>query len=162
MATPTYDLIDSQVLSTSAASVTFSSIPATYRDLVLVVTGTTNQNNNSGIRFNSDTGSNYFGVVAEADGTSISTSAYNGAFIYGGYNYNNVGLTQSVTIYQIFDYAQTNKHKSVLMRTNKADSSVSMVAGRWANTAAINTILIHPGALQWNAGTTFYLYGIAS
>jgi hypothetical protein len=37
MPTPTYDLIESTALGSSASSITFSSIPSTYRDLVLVI-----------------------------------------------------------------------------------------------------------------------------
>ena len=37
MPTPTYDLLASSVLGSNTATVSFSSIPSTYQDLVLVV-----------------------------------------------------------------------------------------------------------------------------
>ena len=47
MAANTYTLISSNVLASSAATVTFSSIPATYTDLVLRVSA----RNNDGVPF---------------------------------------------------------------------------------------------------------------
>jgi hypothetical protein len=63
MATPTYDLIDSVTLSSSATSVTFSSITQDYRDLILVCEASSN-NSPAGFygRYNGDTANNYHTV----------------------------------------------------------------------------------------------------
>ena len=55
MAANTYTLISSNVLGSSAASVTFSSIPATYTDLVLRVSARTDADDTSLITFNGTT-----------------------------------------------------------------------------------------------------------
>jgi hypothetical protein len=59
MPTPTYTPLANVTLGATAATVTFGSIPATMRDLVVIVNGTTSSNVFTGLRFNSDSGSNY-------------------------------------------------------------------------------------------------------
>jgi hypothetical protein len=68
----------------------------------------------------------------------------------------------SIQVIQFMDYAQTDKHKTVLMRTNRAGGGVSMIAGRWASTSAITSIVLAPDGGTFNTGSTFYLYGIVS
>jgi hypothetical protein len=58
-----YTALANVTLGSSAASVTFSSISQSYRDLVLVITATTSAVDNAFIRFNSDSGSNYNIVI---------------------------------------------------------------------------------------------------
>jgi hypothetical protein len=55
----TYEPIATTTLGTAAASITFSSIPATYTDLRLVVMCKLLAHQLLMFRFNSDTGSNY-------------------------------------------------------------------------------------------------------
>jgi hypothetical protein len=76
MPTPTYTPLATVTLGSSASSVTFSSIPATYRDLILVVDGTTNATHNVGMRFNGDTGNNYFMVTAFGNGSTTSSVTF--------------------------------------------------------------------------------------
>lgn len=161
MPTPTYDLIASNVLSSSASSVTFSSIPATYRDLVLVVTGTKTTSGDAGalIELNSDTGSNYSYVWAYGTGssaTSYTDTGVGAADVFAIFN----NTTPSTNIIQFMDYSATDKHKTILSRTNIASGYVVMGANRWANTAAINSIKINLSTFA--TGTTFYLFGIVS
>jgi hypothetical protein len=80
----TYTLISSNTLSSAAASVTFSSIPSTYTDLVLQCSTRTDRSNqtydNFRIRFNGDSGTNYSDRVIEgAGGTDIYRSTTSGA-----------------------------------------------------------------------------------
>ena len=155
MPTPTYDLIASNVLSSSASSVTFSSIPATYGDLVLVCNEASGNAVNLYAEFNGDTGANYSYVFMRGDGSSTFSGSGTGneAII-------SVGSTAQLFIMQIMDYSATDKHKTYLSRSNRAAGNVAAQAGRWANTAAINSIRIFNGSIA--SGTTFYLYGIAS
>jgi hypothetical protein len=67
MPTSTYVALATTTLGATAASVTFSSIPATYRDLVLVYNGTTSANIGVDVEFNGDTNSaNYSRVFMYA------------------------------------------------------------------------------------------------
>lgn len=160
MPTPTYDLIASNVLTSSASSVTFSSIPATYRDLVVVVTSTASTDTQFQIRPNSAT-TNLSSVSAEArtDGTTYSATFND---IGGVFLYNYLGSTRSTQIVQLLDYAQTDKHKTILLRLNNASNGVSMHAGRWASTTAITSLDVVISSGTFNSGSTFYLYGIVS
>ena len=153
MPTPTYDLIASNVLSSSASSVTFSSIPATYRDLVLVC----NTLGAAGfIQINSDTGSNYPAVVMYGNGTTAASYTETPAFF-------NFSESNGLGRVQFFDYSATDKHKSILVRNDKAADFAYASTVRWANTSAITSIYIYNRfSVNFSAGSTFYLYGIAS
>lgn len=159
----TYDLLDSTTLGTTAASVTFSAISQDYRDLIVVFSGT-GGGSLTKINFNGDTGSNYSAVTAEGDGSSVRSLAFTSNTMFTAnwgptLNSTNIGNT----IWQIMDYSATDKHKSVLIRGNLGVSgSATMTAGRWANTAAITSVVVAPDSGSFNSGSTFYLYGIAS
>jgi hypothetical protein len=167
MPTPTYDLIASNVLGSSASSVTFSSIPATYRDLIVVVdaASTTASPGASSFRmtFNSDSGANYSYLDMSGDGSSASSSSTAGDnFIrFDGIVQNN-DTQKTMAVVQIMDYSATDKHKTVLSRANKSNNRLSAVAGRWASTSAINSITFATGSNNYASGGTFYLYGIVS
>jgi hypothetical protein len=60
------------------------------------------------------------------------------------------------------DYSATDKHKTVLVRSNAASTGVEAIAQRWASTAAITSILVFPSTGSWAAGGTFSLYGIVA
>jgi hypothetical protein len=63
-------------------------------------------------------------------------------------------------IFNVIDYSATDKHKVTLSRFNQHDQSVNMIAGRWANTAAINTVTIDQLVTSFASGSTFSLYGV--
>jgi hypothetical protein len=160
-----YIPIASQTLTSAASSVTFSSIPTTLggkalRDLILVVDWLgSGGNSNAGLRFNGDTSTNYPFVFMRGTGSSSSSSFSSSATaILGGH----VATTtrRALTVFQIMDYAQTNKHKAVLLRGHRADGQVEAVAGKWINTAATNQLTIVTTSNSYAAGSTFSLYGI--
>ena len=166
MPTSTYDLIASNVLGSSAASVTFSSIPATYRDLVLVTQYlSTSTNTYAILRFNSDSGSNYQHVYMS--GSSGSTYSGSGSFtgVLSVYWTAANSTGPVLGIYHIMDSSATDKHKTVLSRTNTDNTSrngVEAFANRWANTAAITQIDVVGGNNNFAAGSSFHLYGISA
>ena len=160
MATPTYTLIDSVTLGSYSAGLTFSGIRQDYRDLVLVITATSPDGAFPYLRLNSDTGSNYNNVWMVGDGLSaVSSNQVNASSI----RITNATLdaTPFTTIVQIMDYSATDKHKSVLIRSNTSGSDAETFAGagRYASTSAISSLGIGAGG-NFNAGSTFYLYGI--
>lgn len=162
MPTQTYDLIASNVLTSNASSITFSSIPSTYRDLVLVASLVSQFGGGSSqIRLNSDAGSgNYSFVIAEGLGNSSGTGfiGSSNGFVTC-WNSSEIGGYPTPVIYQFLDYSTTNKHKSILARANNVDSGVTMTAGRWANTSAITSIEL---IASLAANTRLDLYGIVS
>jgi peptide methionine sulfoxide reductase MsrA len=159
--TPTYTALANITLGSTASSVTFSSIPATYRDLVLVMNGNaTTGGPFAFLRFNGDTGSNYNYVLMYGDGSSAaSTSSANQT---QGYIGNNDAAGLNTTIAQIMDYSGTDKHKSYLSRNGRGGGLVIATAGRWANTNAVTSMSVTTSTSTFTAGSTFALYGIAS
>jgi hypothetical protein len=160
MPTPTYDLIASSVLGSASATVTFSSIPATYRDLVLVSNPlSTVSSSNFYAEFNGDTGggSTYPQIFMQGNGSTASSGIFGAGDLIAG-----LAQSGSVNILQIFDYSATDKHKTTIFRGENAAVRAIAAAGRWANTAAITTIDIKPFSGSFDTGSTFYLYGIVS
>jgi hypothetical protein len=162
MPTSTYVSLATQTLSSTATSVTFSSIPATYRDLILIMTPKTAARSFIEVRFNGDTGSNYTTVGAYVSGGSPASfsGTYTRLLTDGSSPAGNDSKTIHIT--QILDYSATDKHKTAISRAQGVDPSVDMNASRWANTAAVHTISIGSGAETFVAGASFSLYGIAA
>lgn len=159
--TPTYDLIATTTLAAASPDVVLSSIPAIYRDLVLVIEGNTATSGRPVVRFNADTGSNYTSIMM-AGGSSPYSTTTSTTFIDPIPDYSVTGKFSA--IWQIMDYSATDKHKTALVRLNQhAGNVVHATAGRWANTNAVTTVtmLTNNGA-NYSSGTTFSLYGIAS
>jgi hypothetical protein len=160
-------LISSQTISSATATVTFSSIPTTsngktLRDLFLSFTPRVTSLAAYNIRFNSDTNNNYSSVNMAGDGTGTSSSTGTGTAITIGPSLTAATTTLGETncILQVFDFAQTNKHKTISVRSNRANNGVVALTGRWANTSAITSLTIGlNNSANIDAGT-FTLYGI--
>ena len=164
MATPTYTLIDSVTLGSSAASVTFSSISQDYGDLVLVLNSQpTAAASNVKLRLNGDTGSNYTQVRVEGGfGTASSDATVGYSLDFFASTSARTSTGTSLWNYQIMDYSATDKHKSILLRYNAvAYGYVGAAAGRWANTSAVTSLEVTYSGGNIEPGTTFFLYGIA-
>ncbi len=157
MPTPTYTPLATVTLGASASSVTFSSIPATFRDLIVVLSVKSSGGNNlARARYNSDSGSNYSRVFMRGDGSSATSAAETdtGAFIADVDSTNFFVQTTS-----IMDYSATDKHKTSLSSTTRGDR-VQAFANRWANTAAITSVQVVISSNTFDAGSTFSLYGV--
>jgi hypothetical protein len=157
MPTPTYTPLATVTLGSSASSVTFSSIPATYRDLVLVFVGLSTSSSSADIviQVNGDGGNNYSRVQTNNAGSGLNAS------LPGFYPlfFRN---SQAMFTINFMDYSATDKHKTALSRGNNNDLNfVTMMASRWANTAAISSmVLTIDNASSFATGSTFNLYGI--
>jgi len=156
-------LIQSQTLSGTSSQVDFNSVSG-YRDLRLVATILLSTNGTqSWVRINGDTGSNYsengatgYGAssyVGWADATATKITTMRATGLASG-NY------QLLTV-DIMDASATDKHKTVLARSNHP-GEVSMLSSRWANTAAVTSVSLLPETGTFAAGSTFVLYGVAS
>jgi hypothetical protein len=161
MPTPTYTALATRTLTSTATSVVFSNIPATYRDLILVtnVTHSANAEIDLTVRFNSDAGANYSRIGMTGNGSSaaaFSQTGNNGLELLGG------STTISPAILQVMDYSATDKHKSVLFRGNLTVGRVSAFGARWANTAAVNSMSVSVLSGNYAIGSTFSLYGIVA
>ena len=155
----TYIPIATVSLASATATVTFSSLPDSYRDLILIIEGTlTSGEGELTAIVNGDSGANYSRVWMGGDGNSaFSGSAASETVLKFGYFGN--GRHSSVT--HFMDYSATDKHKTVLNRSNTPTASVFGWASRWANTAAITSLAIDTGSAgSFAIGTTLSIYGV--
>ena len=161
MATPTYTPLATVTADGSTDSYDFTSIPSTYRDLILVFSGgVTTGIDDLMLRLNNDsTSSIYSYVVMEGNGSSASsfTDTRNNLTLTAG---TNIGTGQSTIIVQIMDYSASDKHTTVLSRHNNTSAEVNAFAGRWANTAVVNQVNVFAPAYDFSSGTTISLYGV--
>jgi hypothetical protein len=167
----TYTLINSSTVgSGGAASVTLSSIPATYTDLLLkfsMRTAYSGVDNNTLIEFNAPSGGGF--SIRVLYGTGSATGSFNrtsGASADAGYANGATSTSNTFGNTEIYipNYATSNnKSYSVdsAVETNSANVNSMIAAGLWANSAAITSIKI----TDFNSNTisqysSFYLYGI--
>jgi len=168
----TYTLIASNTLSSSAASVTFSSIPSTYTDLVLRYAARSDTSTTSlNITLNSDTATNYSSTYVYGDGTNaVSGRDTSVANINEAVKSNSSGSTANTftndEIYIPSYQASQNKPLSsfAAFETNSATNTyVGVGAHLWRNTAAVTSIqLALAGGANFVSGSSFFLYGIKS
>ena len=159
----TYDLISSQTLGSSAATITFLSIPSTYTDLRLVLVATSSSAlAGPRIQFNSDTATNYSYTNLKGDGTTATSnlSTNNNYLQVQGIN---LTSTPSFFNYNIFSYAGST-YKTVLTTSSQdynGSGTVQNQVGLWRSTAAITSLTLSgTGAFTFDTGTVATLYGI--
>lgn len=165
----TFTLISSVTVgSGGAATMSFTSIPATYTDLLVRVSARNTTTSGSGLnmRFNSIS-STYSGKYLEGDGAAASSgSTTTSYFAAGNVNTsNNTANTFASTDVYIPNYAgSNNKSGSVesVYENNATTAYVTMIAGLLSNTAAITQIDITPSANTFAQYSTAYLYGISN
>ena len=157
--TSTYVSLATITLTSTDSEIVFSSIPNTYRDLVVVIDGTLSLNSgNIAVQFNGDAGATYPYVFMLGSGSgSGSSGAGNFAGALGGVISPSI---RSAQIFQVFDYSQTNKHKSVLNRSASQNDAVYAITSRWPNTNAINSLRVLVTGQSFAIGSSFSLYGI--
>jgi hypothetical protein len=161
MPTPTYVRMATVSLSGATSSLTFSSIPATYRDLIVVFLGAGSTDLEGRIRLNSDTGSNYNYVRMSGSGsaaTSTSATSQTSGFVSAIAKATTTGALQ-LNI-NIMDYSATDKHTTIISRADQAANGTEAFANRWANTAAVTSVQILTSTGNFAAGSTFSLYGV--
>ena len=161
MPTPTYTPLQTITLGSTASSVTFASIPQTYRDLVLVLTALGSATLEGRVRLNSDSGSHYHSVRMSGNGSSP-TSASLGSQTSGSISTVATATTGGAlqTELQVMDYSATNKHKTMLSRSGQSAVATEAVVLRWASTAAVTTVEILTSEGSFEIGATFSIYGI--
>jgi hypothetical protein len=168
----TYTLISSNVLSSSAASVTFSAIPSTYTDLVVRISARTDRSATSDttkMTINSDGSAIYSFIRLRGDGTSATSNLNTGNTVLSVENTDGNTATSntfdSTEIY-IPNYLSTvNKPIStVIMREDNSIAATtynSLQAHLYRNTTAITSLSFAPSnGPNYVSGSSFYLYGI--
>ena len=153
-----YTTIASGTISASTLNIT--SIPSTYKELILVMNDITSTNNfDMGFRFNSDTGSNYVWLwnrlinnVASSFGTTDTAIVVNGEGYKANTQYNQLVLR--MPNYAESTWKLAHAVSSGIDRLNTA-FEVTNAVGSWKSTSAISSI-VNINAISG----TYVLYGV--
>ncbi len=152
-----------------AASITFSSIPATYTHLQIRAISHCTDTSSTGYglyRFNSDTGANYAshvlfgnGSVAGANtGLGTSTTRSYWGTIPSQASASFLSSSFAATVVDILDYTNTSKYKTTRILHGQDQNTFTtggteFISGLWQSTAAISSI-----TLGLETGTNFFQY----
>jgi hypothetical protein len=167
-----FDLLETQVLGSSTASVTFSSLStyasAGYQHLQIrgVWKGDSSTGLGAGLlRFNGDSGTNYSSHLLDGTGSSVTSAAVvNNSYIFPGYfTRNNSNSTRfGGFVCDILDPFETTKYKTTrtLWGVNDSSNYVGLASGSWRNTEALTSITLSGDTGNILTGSRFSLYGI--
>jgi hypothetical protein len=166
-----YESIATTTLSGSQATITISSIPATFKHLQLRIsvknTRTGQDTASVFCQVNSDTSTaNYTRHALNGNGTGASA----GGIVTGNYAglidetpSNDLTSVFGVMIFDFIDYTNTNKYKTIRSMNGydgNGNGFVSLISNLWLNTNAISTISFTCPAYQFTQYSKFSLYGI--
>jgi hypothetical protein len=167
-----YDLLATEILTSSQASVTFSSLgdyaSAGYQHLQLRITTRNSVASTDvdgvGLRFNGDTASNYNWHQLVGSGSSVSS-------FYQATNHIRAGLairdgnTANVfgtSVIDLLDPFSSSKYTTarVLSGLTGAGTYIGLYSGLWRNTASLTSVNLYPTDGSWVTGCRFSLYGL--
>lgn len=146
----------------SGTTVTFSSIPSTYKSLQIRIHSISPDLTNFVVRLNGDTAANYAqhglrgdGFVADATGLGSRTSIQTLGISSGNTSF------PAVSIIDIIDYASTSKTKTLRALAGfdtNGSGRIWLGSGLWNSTSAVNSFTVIFASIS--AGTTIALYGV--
>ena len=160
-----YELIATEILTTSEASITFSNLgdySSIYKHLQIrcVSNGTSSHRNR--LRLNGDTASNYATHLLFGTGSSVLSDGAGSqtqiALVAGG----NTANQFAAGVIDILDAYSTTKNKTVrsLGGSSGTTDEIILSSGVRINTESITSVNIRPDAGDYIAGSRFSLYGI--
>ena len=162
----TYTPIATQTLGSATSTITFSSIPQGYTDLVIVSSIAFNNSDSLSFRFNGDTSSLYSYTILSGNGSSaLSLRGLNqskGLADYNGFPGSTVGDYNSIL--QIMNYSNSTTFKTAISRGNRASTGTDAIVSLYRSTSPITSITFGMGSAQtqnFAVGSTISLYGIA-
>jgi hypothetical protein len=171
---PAYELIESTILGSNTASVTFSGLGAyasTYKHLQIRVVARTTRNDSGedglSIRLNGNTGTNYSSHALYGQGTTVnSNSGVSQTRLTGGQIAGNTVVTGAfaASVFDLTDVYAT-KNKTLRSLNGSAVSTgaqwIRLVSGLFNNTSSLTTVLLFPEiGPNFLAGSRFSIYGI--
>lgn len=172
--TNSYESIQTVLVGSGGqSSVSFTSIPSTYKHLQIRGISRDNRssvNNNVYLQFNGDTTfTNYrfHFVYGDGGGAAAGGDQASGLFAYGGISASaNAGSNIfGTSVIDILDYTNTNKNKVTRtlsgLDVNGSGGFISLASGLWLNTNAVTSITLIPwGGNTFQQYSSFALYGI--
>ena len=167
-----YESIATVNVTSSQSFIDFTVIPSTYKHLQIrgILLNASGQQNLA-VRFNSDTGSNYFGHQLQGDGSSTPAAgnATTQTFIPLMGLVTNTSSYPFATVIDILDYQSTTKNKTIRSLSGQDGNAtgtptnwrVQLSSGAWANSSnAINAISLWLPSYTIGQYSHFALYGI--
>lgn len=166
----TYNLIASNTLTSSAASVTFSAIPNTYTDLVLRLSGRSDSAGSKDLLLEFNGSSSALGSYVSVYGngsTAQSLISSGQIFVRVGDIPPNTFTSNSFSSAEIYLPSYTvaaNKPLSSFSATenNATQARIDAYAGLWSSTTAITQLRVYLNTGNFVSGSSFFLYGILS
>jgi hypothetical protein len=173
--TNSYESIATTTVGSGGTStITFSSIPSTYKNLQIRLFAQTNRSSASGdyitLRFNSDSGTNYNGHFLGGNGTTAVAGVQGNANVM---YVERISCSTQTNIFgaivmDILDYGSTNKNKVARwlggydVNGDAATTNMQLASGLWLNSAnAITSITLNTGVgTAFTQYSSFALYGI--
>jgi hypothetical protein len=161
----TYEAIATvTVTGATAASIDFSSIPATYTDLLLSYSTRQNAGNAPSllVKFNNSS-SNFTSRFLQGSGSSASSGTSPSNYAGNSDGSSNTASTFANGTMYIPNYAgSTYKSYSVddVQENNATEAYATLIAGLWSQTAAINQITLYNASNLFIQYSTATLYGI--
>ena len=157
----TYDPIATTTLGSSTASYTFSSIPQTYTDLVLIINGTASAANGVKFRVNGLSTNIYGCTVLYGTGSTAGSYRAGTAGTYNTYGSNLPTSNNGTIISNFLSYSNTTTFKTTVSRADPSSGDTTAAVSISATTDAITSITsLFDTSATFSAGTTFTLYGI--
>jgi len=160
----TYKHIAQELLTSSASTISFTSIPQTYTDLLLKISTRNGNGLSQFLTFNS-TSTGYAGKLIQGTGTSANaqTTATTYLTMLCADNRSTGNTFGNAEVY-ITNYTSSNtKAVRIDSVTETNDNNFAyreLLAGSWANSAAITTITLTPEVGTFASGSLVNLYGI--
>ena len=158
--------ISQTITSGAATSVTFSSVSGAYRDLVVVVDGSSTHavtNDSLAVQLNGDSGADYFFQYMRSVSSGVSAAASSQTY-FAGYGLSGSSYAPNPSHFEVTigNYANSTIPKSMMLAGGNF-SALTSVSGVWTGTAAVTsvTVFIDSGSAFTN-GTVVSLYGRGS
>jgi hypothetical protein len=158
-----YDSIASYTVTSTDASVTFSSIPATYTHLQVRVAARAGSDDDLRFRLNGDTGTNYSRHLIFGNGSTTGAGAGVSSSVGSVGSINNTANVFSVGVLDILDYTNTNKYttsRSLNGYDANGSGIIMLYSTAWMNTAAVTSITLFPQSSSFQQYSSIALYGI--
>lgn len=161
MPTPTYTPLANITLSSSATTVSFSSINQSYKDIILIANFRPDYSSLVGIRINGDTSSSYRYVnMSNTISPSYNSSTATSSKIYINSNTNLSPSTKVSLITNFMDYTSTDKFKHIICRMNNYEATIVSSAGRWNSTSSMTSFSIDTDGGTFASGSSFSIFGV--
>lgn len=161
----TYEPISTTTTGSLTTSITLSSIPATYTDLVVILQGSMTAGANTiYVRINGDSSSSYQTVYLSSNGSgragAVGTQRNDGVS-FGNYQYGYAANAEFMVQAHFNNYSQSSYQKTCISKWSQGNSAVEYAGNLWYNTSTISSLEIrNNGGYNFAIGTTVTLYGI--